>query len=51
MQVAVGLTGVVGSLVRYIGPLTVAPTISLIGIGLFKAAAVKAGVHWGIAAM
>ncbi|KAE8613950.1 hypothetical protein XENTR_v10007934 [Xenopus tropicalis] len=48
LEVLVGLIGLPGALLHYIGPLTVAPTISLIGLSVFEAAGQRAGSHWGI---
>ena len=42
-QITVGFTGIMGSLLKYIGPLTIVPTISLIGLSLFKTAGYFAG--------
>ena len=42
-KIVIGLTGLIGVLLRFIGPLTIAPTITLIGIGLFNVAAERAG--------
>ena len=50
-QVLVGATGLVGLLMRFIGPLTVSATITLVGLGLHKSAATKAGLHWGISVL
>lgn len=36
LEVVVGVGGFIRPLLRYIGPITVAPTISLIGLSLFK---------------
>uniref|UniRef100_H2YFV7 Solute carrier family 23 member 2 n=1 Tax=Ciona savignyi TaxID=51511 RepID=H2YFV7_CIOSA len=47
-QVFLGLTGLVGLLMSRIGPLTIAPTITLVGLGLFGPAGDFAGKHWGI---
>ena len=47
-EAAMGYTGLVGWLLRFIGPVTVAPTIALIGLALFKFGAPIAGAHWGI---
>ncbi|XP_035499071.1 solute carrier family 23 member 2 isoform X2 [Scophthalmus maximus] len=38
-------------LLKYIGPLAIAPTINLIGLSLFIEAGKKSGGHWGIAAL
>ncbi|XP_062860868.1 xan_ur_permease domain-containing protein [Trichomycterus rosablanca] len=50
-QVLVGFTGLIGLIMQFIGPLTIAPTISLIGLSLFDSAGTSAGNHWGISAM
>ncbi|XP_027017824.2 xan_ur_permease domain-containing protein [Tachysurus fulvidraco] len=50
-QVLVGFSGIIGLFMRFIGPLTIAPTISLIGLSLFDSAGMNAGNHWGISAM
>ncbi|XP_020790725.1 xan_ur_permease domain-containing protein [Boleophthalmus pectinirostris] len=50
-QVFVGFSGLIGLFMRFIGPLTIAPTISLIGLSLFDSAGTTAGNHWGISAM
>lgn len=51
LQVLVGFSGLIGFLMRFIGPLTIAPTVSLIGLSLYDSAGAKAGSHWGISAM
>ncbi|XP_048585368.1 solute carrier family 23 member 1-like [Nematostella vectensis] len=48
-QIFIGFSGIVGFLLRFIGPITVAPTITLIGLSLFHVAAEHAGNHWGVA--
>ncbi|KAL9967255.1 hypothetical protein ACROYT_G025440 [Oculina patagonica] len=50
-QILIGFTGLVGFLLRFIGPLTIAPTVTLVGLALFQAAANFSGIHWGISAM
>ncbi|XP_061411977.1 solute carrier family 23 member 1-like isoform X4 [Lethenteron reissneri] len=50
-QVALGLTGAMGPALRLIGPLSIAPTITLIGLSLFGEAGRKSGGHWGIACL
>jgi len=47
-QILIGVTGLLGVLLRFIGPLTIAPTITLVGVALFRVAADHAGNHWGI---
>ncbi|KAJ4928609.1 hypothetical protein JOQ06_004239, partial [Pogonophryne albipinna] len=51
LQILVGFSGLIGLLMRFIGPLTIAPTVSLIGLSLFDSVGQKAGSHWGISAM
>ncbi|XP_063785087.1 solute carrier family 23 member 1-like [Pseudophryne corroboree] len=50
-QIFVGFSGLIGFLMRFIGPLTIAPTITLIALPLFQSAGGDAGTHWGISAM
>ncbi|XP_045711557.1 solute carrier family 23 member 1-like isoform X2 [Phyllostomus hastatus] len=50
-QMLVGFSGLLGYLMRFIGPLTIAPTISLVALPLFNSAGNDAGAHWGIAAL
>ncbi|MBU0678944.1 MAG: hypothetical protein KJ626_12605 [Verrucomicrobia bacterium] len=47
-EILVDYTGLVGKLLRFIGPITIAPTIALIGLALFKVGAPFAGAHWPI---
>ncbi|XP_061180524.1 solute carrier family 23 member 2-like [Saccostrea echinata] len=47
-QVVLGCTGLMGFFLRFIGPLTIAPTISLIGLSLTAVAADFNKIHWGI---
>ncbi|XP_076046527.1 solute carrier family 23 member 2-like isoform X1 [Oratosquilla oratoria] len=47
-QVLVGCTGMVGSILRFLTPLAMMPTITLIGLSLFSVAAEMAAKHWGI---
>ena len=35
-QIVIGFSGLIGLVTRFVGPLTIAPTISLIGISLFS---------------
>ncbi|XP_068198783.1 solute carrier family 23 member 1-like [Antennarius striatus] len=51
LQILVGFSGLIGFLMRFIGPLTIAPTVCLIGLSLYDTAGHKAGSHWGISAM
>ena len=47
-QIAIGYSGLAGKLLRFVGPVTIAPTIALIGLALFEFGAPNAGKHWGI---
>jgi nucleobase transporter 1/2 len=47
-EIAIGYSGLMGRLLRFVGPVTVAPTIALIGLALFELGAPVAGTHWGI---
>ncbi|KAK3091327.1 hypothetical protein FSP39_018963 [Pinctada imbricata] len=47
-QVVLGSAGFIGFLMRFIGPLTIVPTISLIGLSLVGVAVHFTEVHWGI---
>ncbi|KAG2468946.1 solute carrier family 23 member 2 [Polypterus senegalus] len=49
IEVFIGVLGLPGVLLKYIGPLTITPTVSLIGLSGFQAAGERAGKHWGIA--
>lgn len=51
LQLVLGFSGLVGLVLRFIGPLAIAPTINLIGLSLFIEAGKKCGTHWGIAAL
>ena len=48
VQMVIGYSGLIGKLLRYVGPVTIAPTIALIGLALFPFGAPTAGKHWGI---
>lgn len=48
-QVIFGATGLVSYVVKIITPLTIVPTVSLVGITLFEHASETASKHWGIA--
>ena len=47
-QVVIGFTGIVGAMLRFIGPLAVAPTIALAGLALFGVASDFAAKQWWI---
>lgn len=48
VEFVLGATGLVGRLLRFVGPITIAPTIALIGLSLFEFGAPVAGTHWGL---
>nr|KAG5698790.1 hypothetical protein BaRGS_032209 [Batillaria attramentaria] len=48
VQMVLGFSGLVGLLMNLIGPLTVAPTIALIGLSLFDLVAIKSRGQWWI---
>jgi len=47
-EIAIGYTGLVGKLLRFVGPITIAPTIALIGLSLYQFGAPVAGTDWWI---
>lgn len=49
VQVFLGATGLVGKVLNVITPLTIVPTVSLVGLTLFNHAASTASKNWGIA--
>ncbi|XP_078512623.1 solute carrier family 23 member 1-like [Lissotriton helveticus] len=51
VQIVLGFSGLIGFLLKFIGPLAIAPTITLVGLSLFIEAGKKSGVHWGVTAM
>ncbi|OQR77963.1 solute carrier family 23 member 2-like [Tropilaelaps mercedesae] len=50
-EVLLGATGVVGSLLKWITPLGISPTIALIGLFLFEEAATLCSKNWAISLM
>lgn len=51
VEVFLGATGVVGSLLKWITPLGIAPTIALIGLFLFEEAATLCAKNWAVSMM
>ncbi len=47
-EIVIGASGLAGKLLRFVGPITIAPTIALIGLALFKFGAPEAGKYWPI---
>ncbi|KAJ0061876.1 hypothetical protein NL108_013409, partial [Boleophthalmus pectinirostris] len=50
-EVVIGAFGLPGLMLRFIGPLTITPTVSLIGLSVFTTAGERAGSHWGLSAL
>ena len=46
-----GMFGLVGFVMKYVGSITVIPTVLLIGLKAFNVTTKFCQVHWGIAAM
>ncbi|KAF3705406.1 Solute carrier family 23 member 1 [Channa argus] len=51
VELLIGICGLPGLLLDYIGPLTITPTVSLIGLSVFSTAGDRAGSHWGLSAL
>ena len=51
VEVLIGFSGAVGWMTRFVGPLTIVPTIALTGLSLFAVAGSWAGKHWGISTL
>jgi nucleobase transporter 1/2 len=49
-QVFIGYFGIIGLMLKYITPMTIAPAVSIIGLSLFDVAGDYAAGNWGIAA-
>ncbi len=48
VETIVGYSGLAGRLLRFVTPISIAPTIALIGLALFELGAPIAGQHWGL---
>ncbi|XP_053374344.1 solute carrier family 23 member 1-like [Mercenaria mercenaria] len=48
-EIIIGCSGTLGFLLRYVGPLTLTPTLTLIGLSLFTSSTAMASEHWWIA--
>ena len=48
-EMIIGFSGILGLLLKYIGPLVIASTISLVGMSLFRSVGTFAAPQWGIA--
>jgi len=51
VEVLLGATGMIGFLLRFIGPLTLCPSIALIGLSVAGVVAEKCQDHWGVVAL
>ncbi|KAK3596631.1 hypothetical protein CHS0354_039809 [Potamilus streckersoni] len=49
LEIVIGASGIISLLMRFIGPMTVAPTIMLMGLSVAETGFEQAGKHWGIA--
>ena len=50
-QIVIGFSGLMGFVLRFIGPLAITPTIALTGLSLFGAGSGLASQQWWIALM
>lgn len=48
IQTIIGMTGLIGVLLRFIGPITIVPVLSLIAMAIYKSAVKFVEPHWGI---
>ena len=44
----IGLTGLIGILLRYLGPITVIPTLLLLGIEFYHVVTKLCEAHWAV---
>ncbi|KAK6183589.1 hypothetical protein SNE40_011041 [Patella caerulea] len=51
IHLLIGFTGLVGVFARYIGPITIVPTITLVGLSIYTVAVKFSEKHWGVAAI
>lgn len=51
IHMVIGMTGLVGFLIRFIGPVTVVPSLTVVGLFSYRATVGFASAHWGIAFM
>ena len=49
LQVFMGSTGIIGFLMNYIGPITLAPSVMVIGLSLYPVAIESSHHQWGVA--
>jgi len=48
-QLLIGYTGLIGLMLKYITPLTITPSVTMIGVSLFGAASHNCEGNWGVA--
>jgi len=51
VEVLLGCTGMIGVLIRFIGPLTLCPSIALIGLSMSHVLAEMCQDHWAVASL
>lgn len=51
IHMCTGMFGFVGFVMKFVGPITIIPTVLLIGIGSVNVTVQFCQVHWGIAAL
>jgi len=51
VEVLLGCTGMIGVLLRFIGPLTLCPSLAMIGLAMSEIIAEKCQDHWGVVAL
>ena len=51
VEIFLGVSGLTGVLIRFVGPVCICPTIMLSGMALFKTASRICSKHWGISGM
>ena len=47
-QMLVGLTGLIGVLMRFVGPITVVPPLTILALQVYKATTRFAKAQWGV---
>lgn len=47
-EMVIGFSGILGLLLKYIGPLVIAATLATVGLSLFSSVVAFASPQWGI---
>ena len=47
-QMLVGLTGLIGLLLKFVGPITIVPALTIIALQVYKATTRFAKAQWGV---